>query len=30
MTPGSFVIVMVQFADAEHGLRQDLNSSALP
>ena len=30
MTPGSFVIVMVQFSDAEHGLRQDLNSSALP
>jgi len=30
MTPGSFVIVMVQFSDADHGLRQDLNSSALP
>jgi hypothetical protein len=33
MTPGSFrrfAIVMIQFSDAEHGLRQDVTSSALP
>src|SRR5208337_651951 len=30
MTPGSFVIVMVQVSDAEHRLRRDLSGSALP
>src|SRR5271157_2603493 len=30
MTPGSFVIVMVQISNAERGLRRDLSGSALP
>jgi len=30
MTPGSSIIVMVQFSDADIGLRRDLSGSALP
>ena len=30
MTPGSSVIVMVQFSDADFGLRRDLTGTALP
>ena len=30
MTPGSSIIVVVQFSDVDIGLRQDLSGSALP